>query len=65
MSTVYISDMRKLKYCSRGIRQFFHRHGLDYSLFLREGISSRELLSSSNNDAMAVAVVEVANGRKQ
>ncbi|HSH42874.1 MAG TPA: hypothetical protein VK973_12190 [Arenicellales bacterium] len=59
---VTLRDIRALRYCSRGARQFCARHGLDYSDFLRNGISSRELLATG--DAMAIKAVEVARGRR-
>lgn len=62
---VKMEDMRTLRYCSRGVREFFERHNLDYSSFLQHGISGKELLSASSNDAMAAAAVEVAHGREQ
>lgn len=62
---VRMEDMRKLRYCSRGVRAFFSRHGLDYSDFLKNGISGRLLLESSGNDAMAKRAVEAAHGRQQ
>lgn len=62
---VKMEDMRSLRYCSRGIREFFERHNLDYSDFLQHGIPGKELLSASGNDAMAAAAVEVAHGREQ
>lgn len=62
---VKMEDLRSLRYCSRGIREFFERHNLDYSSFLQHGIPGKELLSASGNDAMAAAAVEVAHGRQQ
>lgn len=56
--------MRRVGYCSRGVREFFSRHGLDYSLFLEEGIDSEILLKVSDNDQMVVDLVEVANGEQ-
>ena len=62
MIIVRISHTRQLKYCSRGMREFCQKYGFDYSDFLENGIESSELLSRSNNDAMAIAAVEVARG---
>jgi len=45
-------------YCSRGMRAFAERHGLDWERFLREGIPEEDLLATG--DAMAQAVVEHA-----
>lgn len=55
--------MRACRYCSKGVREFFSRHGLDYSLFLREGIPASQL--EATGDVMATKVVEVARGWKQ
>jgi len=54
-------DMRALHYCSRGVREWFRLHDLDYGKFLQEGIPAETLLATG--DAMAQAVVEVARGR--
>lgn len=61
---VRMGDLRSLRYCARGVREFFARHELDYSDFLQNGIPAEKLLAASGNDAMAVAAVEVARGRK-
>lgn len=63
--TLTMAHFRHLKYCSRGVREFFSKYGLDYSDFLRNGISAEKLLRVSNNDAMVAKAVEVANGWKQ
>lgn len=59
---VKMAHMREAKYCARGVRAFFARHGLDYPAFLREGIQAEKL--EATGDAMVKAVVEVARGRK-
>lgn len=64
MTTVTVSDCRKLRYCSSGIRELFRRYNLDYHDFLVNGIDSEKLLEATNNDSMVQAVVEVANGRQ-
>ena len=61
---VKMEDCRQLRYCARGVRELFARYGLDYSDFLQNGISAEKLLEASGNDAMALAAVEVARGRK-
>lgn len=50
-------------YCSRGIRAFFARHGLDFQDFLRNGIAAEKL--EATGDHMALKAVEVARGRQQ
>ncbi len=52
------NDMRRLNYCSRGVRQFFERSGLDYADFLRNGIPSDQL--AATNNAMILKVIEAA-----
>lgn len=57
---VYSSDLRKIKFCSGGAREFFKTYQLDYSDFLKNGIDS-ELLKALNNgqgDAMSNRVIE-------
>lgn len=57
-----MKHMRLARYCSRGVRDFFARHELDYNKFLVEGIDAEELLATG--DAMALAVVEEARGER-
>ena len=60
---VTMRHMRRLNYCSSGVRRFFAEHGLDYGQFLREGIPAEELMKTG--DAMAIRVAEVANGQQK
>ena len=60
---VIMRDMRAAKICSRGAREFFKRHGLDWSGFLKNGIEAEKL--EATGDAMALKVVEVARGRQE
>lgn len=60
---VYMSDIRAAKMCSKGTRDFFKRHNMDWSKFLKEGLPAEEF--ERTGDAMALQVVEVARGRKQ
>lgn len=60
---VRMHHIREARMCSRGARAFFIRHGLDWNLFLSEGIEAEKLVATG--DAMAIQVVEVARGRKQ
>lgn len=48
-------------YCSRGIRAFFQRHGLDFNDFLKNGIEEEKLINTG--DYMALKAVEVARER--
>lgn len=60
---VRMRDVRAASMCSSGARQFFERHDLDWSGFLKHGIEAEKVLATG--DAMARQVVEVAHGRKQ
>lgn len=55
------ADMRALDYCNRGAREWFARHGLDWSRFITEGLPATDLLATG--DHLAQAVVEVASQR--
>lgn len=48
-------DRPERAYCARGTREFFVRHGLDWSTFLRKGIDAQELVNTG--DAMALRAV--------
>lgn len=59
---ITMSHVRQAKMCSRGARDFFARHNLDWKKFLAEGLDSD--LIEATGDAMALEVVKVAkNGR--
>jgi len=47
-----------MRYCNRGTRDFFSRHNLDWSEFVRNGLPEEVILATG--DAMAIAVVEFA-----
>lgn len=55
---VTMSHIRKARMCSGGTRAFFLRHGLNWSLFLKQGIEAEKL--AATGDAMALQVVAVA-----
>ena len=59
--TITMRHIRAAKMCSSGARAWFNRHGFDWSDFLKHGIDSDKVLATG--DAMAIRVVEVANGR--
>jgi hypothetical protein len=54
-------DIAKLRYCNRGARRFFEQHGLDWSLFRTEGLSSTVL--AATGDEMALAAIRQARIR--
>lgn len=59
---VRMEHMRKARMCSRGVREFFVQHELDWSDFLKNGIPASRL--AATGDAMALRVVEVARGQQ-
>lgn len=62
-TVVRMEHLRRLGYCSGGVRAFFARHGLDYGAFLQEGVREDDLIATG--DGMALAAIEEArNGRK-
>lgn len=69
MIIVTLADARaivpgaKQQFCSKGIRLFFKKYGLDYQEFCRSGINAEVLIATG--DSMALQAVEVARGRKQ
>lgn len=59
---VKMTHVRQAGMCSKGTREFFKRHSLDWQEFLKNGIEAAKL--EATGDAMAIEVVRVAkNGR--
>lgn len=56
-------DVRAVRMCSGGAREFFKRHNLDWNTFLKEGLPAEVI--EATGDAMALQVVEVARGRRK
>lgn len=54
-------DIAVLKFCNRGAREFFARHGLDWAAFMREGIEASTL--AAIDDDMARRAIEQAQKR--
>lgn len=61
MTTVTHQDLRVLGYCNKGAREFFVRHGLDWSLFMQQGVAAEVLLEI--DDEMAHTAVAEARRR--
>ena len=59
---VTMQHIRKARFCSGGSRRWFKQHGLDWSKFLREGLSEEEF--QKTGDALALKLIEVAHGRQ-
>lgn len=57
-----MADVRAARMCSRGVRAFFDRHGLNWEQFLSEGIPVEQV--EATGDFMALQVAEVARGRQ-
>jgi len=58
---VTLADVRAVRYCARGARDFFVRHGLNWQSFVQQGIDARDLPA----DPMAQAVIAAAHKRGQ
>ena len=56
MKRVYINDLRRFGYCAKGSRAFLKQHGLDWSLFIRDGLPVETL--EKTGDAMAIKIAE-------
>jgi hypothetical protein len=54
-------DLKALRYCNKGTRDFFKRHNLDWSDFVKNGISEEQLINTG--DARALQTVEFARER--
>ena len=52
---ITINDIRKAGHCVAGARSWFSLHGLDFRLFLKEGLPAGTLLATG--DQLAVDVV--------
>ena len=52
------SDLRALRYCNSGTRDFFKRHNLDWSEFIVSGLHENQFIKTG--DAMALNLVESA-----
>ena len=61
MPRIIHQDLSTLNYCNRGSRQFFERHGISWSDFLREGVDIE--LIAQIDDEMARKVVTQAKNR--
>ena len=55
------NDVRGMRYCNNGARKFFERHSLDWSDFVKNGVSEEQLINTG--DAMALQLVEFARER--
>ncbi len=63
MTVVKHVDLVRLKFCNRGARQFFERHGIDWAEFMKNGLDSS--VAGNIDDAMMEQVVAQAIRREQ
>lgn len=57
------ADLAACKFCNRGSRQFFERHGLNWQDFIQNGIDVSHL--EQIDDAMMQQVIERARRREE
>lgn len=55
---VTVAHIRAANFCSRGARQWFARHGLDYNEFLARGLPIEQI--EATGDAMGALVAQRA-----
>lgn len=60
---VTLEHCRRLRYCSRGLRTFFARHGLDWHAFRHDGLPASVI--AGTGDAMAIAAARLARDDAQ
>lgn len=60
MRVIY-ADVRALDYCLPGVRRWFKENGLNFDVFMKEGIELSEL--EHLTDPMAIRVLEQAKKR--
>lgn len=60
---VTMRHVRQTHMCSRGARNFFRRHGLDWDLFLREGIPVEVV--EQTGDAVALQAARAARAEQE
>lgn len=58
---VIYADLRACSFCSRGARDWFKRHNLNYLDFVQEGLP--ESVLAATGDALAMRVIEQAKKR--
>ena len=55
-------DLQAMRYCNKGAREFFRRHGLDWTRFIAEGLPAEDFVKTG--DHMAIQLVEFAKERQ-
>ncbi len=62
---IHLRHLRALRLCSRGIRAWCERHGVDWPTFVRDGIAVEDVPAHDAfvNAARAVALQEASHGQ--
>ncbi len=60
---VIYADLRACNFCSRGARDWFRRHDLNYMDFVQNGLPDHVL--AGTGDALAMRVIEQAKKRME
>lgn len=55
---ISMKDVRKMKWCAKGARDFCKRHGIDWEQFRTVGVPAETMLATG--DSMAASLVEAA-----
>lgn len=58
---VTVADVRAIQFCARGARQWFTRHGLDYTEFVTRGLPISQV--EAVNDALGKMAAQQARLR--
>ena len=62
MTRVTVQDLRASRLCFQGARPWLARHGLDWQVFLAEGLDAEVL--AATGDALALRVIAIAVARE-
>lgn len=60
---VTLEHCKRLKYCARGMRDFFRRHELDWPRFRERGLPAETF--EATGDAMAIAAAQLARQEQE
>jgi hypothetical protein len=59
---ITMRDVRAANMCSGGARMFFKQHGLNWSQFVKEGLSASKF--AETGDALGLKLVEITKQKK-
>lgn len=63
MAKVTMKHMRKARYCFKGVKNFFEKHGFDWGDFLENGIDEEVL--AQTGDYMCLRLIELVHGKEE